>query len=124
MPYTFEVHEKEDYLLMTASGTLESVEDLDSLSRLMWQKADQCQCRRFLIDETAVNKTIDPHDITVFAESKIDNPRNRLRVAVVYSPENFSKLRWMETFLQNRSLAYRQFSSIEEARQWLMSSKP
>ena len=124
MAYTLEIQEKEGYFLMTASGTLESVDDLAGISRSMQEKADQCHCRRFLIDETTVNKTIDPHDISVFAESKVDNPYTRLRVAAVFSPEEVSRLRWIETFLQNRSLTYRQFSSIEEARQWLMSSKP
>ena len=124
MPYTFEIQDKGDYLLLTASGTLDSIDELVSVGRSMRKKAAQCECRRFLIDERAVDKTIDPHDITVFAEARVENPAGWLRVAVVCSPENLPGLRWVETFFQNRSLPYRQFPSLQEAEEWLLSSRP
>lgn len=122
MPYTFKIQKKDGYLLLTASGTIESIEDLESATRSMMKNTAEFNCRRFLVDERGVSKTIDPHDITVFAESRANDSENRFRVAVIYTPENMSKLRWMETFFQNRSLAYRQFSSFRKAEQWLMSS--
>ena len=122
MSYTFEIQRKDGYLLLTASGTLGSIEELERAARTMMEKTAKHHCRRFLVDERNVVKTIDPHDITVFAESRASDPKSRLRVAVVYTPENVSKLHWMETFFQNRSQAYRQFSSIREAEQWLLSS--
>lgn len=121
MSYSFTIQEKDGYLLLTASGTLGSVEDLATATRTMHEEAARFRCRRFLVDERAVDKTIDQHDVIVFAESRVDDQENRLRVAVVYTPENVSRLRWMETFFQNRSLSYRQFSSLEKAEQWLMS---
>jgi len=121
MPYTFETHEKDGYLLLIASGSIESLDDMKAVSQAIKDTAAQFRCRRFLIDERAVNKTIDPHDITIFAEFRANEPDYRLRVALVCTPENVSRLRWIETFFQNRSLPYRQFSSFQEAEQWLMS---
>ena len=121
MPYEFEIRERDGYLLITASGSIESVNDFAQVSQSMRKMASQSKCRRFLIDERTVAKTIDPHELTLFAEAKIDTP-TRMRVAVVYTPENVSKLRWIETIFQNRSLAYRQFSSFDEAERWLMAS--
>jgi len=121
MPYEFETQQKDGYILITASGSIESPEDFTRIARLMQENTSQFVCRRFLVDEREVVKTIDPYDITVFAESVCDLPE-RMRVAVVYTPENVSRLRWMETIFQNRSLAYRQFSSIDEAELWLLSS--
>lgn len=121
MHYDFEIQKKDGYFLITASGSIESLEDFVQVTESMRENARQLNCRRFIVDERAVTKRIDPHDLTVFAEAKIDSP-TRMRVAVVYTPENLSKLRWMETIFHNRSLAYRQFSSFDEAEQWLMSS--
>jgi len=120
MPYTFEAHQKDGYILLVASGTIESTKDLVLLSRALREKADEFDCRRFLIDERAVVKNIDSHDLTVFAEMKVDEPI-KLRLAVIYSPEDLAEFRWMETIQQNRSIAYRQFSSFDEAEQWLLS---
>ena len=120
MPYEFKIQEKDNYLLITASGSIESVDDFAQVSQYMRKLSQKTNCRRFLIDERTVAKTVDPHELTVFAESKIDSPA-RIRLAIVYTPENVSKLRWMETIFQNRSLAYRQFSSFDEAEKWLMA---
>lgn len=121
MAYEFETRQRDGYILITASGSIESLSDFTRIIRLMQESSGQFLCRRFLVDERAVVKTIDPYEITVFAESISDSPE-RMRVAIVYSPENVARLRWMETIFQNRSLAYRQFPSIDEAEQWLMSS--
>ena len=121
MPYTYELQRKEGYALLIASGEIESVEDLVVLGQSMERLADKLDCWRFLIDERSVVMRIDPLDLTVFAENRIDEPRTGLRVAVIYTPENLIRFHWVETILQNRSIPYRQFSSFKEAEQWLMS---
>ena len=121
MAYDFETTQKDGYILITASGHIESLEDFTRIIRLMQESTSRFYCRRFLVDERSVVKTVDPYDITLFADSVMSSPE-RMRVAIVYTPENVSRLRWMETIFQNRSLAYRQFSSFDEAEQWLMSS--
>ncbi|WP_394699740.1 hypothetical protein [uncultured Pseudodesulfovibrio sp.] len=87
----------------------------------MTEYAAQFNCRRFLFDERMVDKTIDAHDLAMCSDCKADEPQRWMRVAIVYTPENLSKLRWMETILRNRSLSYRQFSSFDEAEKWLLS---
>ncbi|MGE4420924.1 MAG: hypothetical protein AB7D39_01350 [Pseudodesulfovibrio sp.] len=121
MPYTYEVQKKEGYLLLISSGEIKSAEDLVSLGRSMEDLAARSDCWRFLIDERSVAMEIDPLALTVFAEGRVDEPRSSMRVAVIYTPENLVRLHWIETFLQNRCIPYRQFSSFEEAKQWLMS---
>ena len=91
------------------------------LDQSLQQEVLKFECRRLLVDERKTVKTITPHDLIVFSDSKVDNIRIWLRIAVVYSPEVLSRLGWIETVLQNRSVAYRQFSSMEEAEQWLLS---
>ena len=121
MPYTYEVQRKDGYILLTSSGEIQSVEDLVVLGQDMERLAEQLDCWRFLIDERSVVMEIDPLDLTVFAESRIDEPRKIMRVAVIYTVENVARFHWIETFLQNRCIPYRQFSSFEEAEQWIVS---
>ncbi|EGB14226.1 hypothetical protein DND132_1013 [Pseudodesulfovibrio mercurii] len=121
MPYTYEVQKTDGYIFLTSSGEIRSEEDLVSLGRSMKDLAARLDCRRFLIDERSVDMKIDPLTLTEFAEGRIDEPRSNMRVAVIYTPENLSRLHWIETFLQNRCIPYRQFSSFEQATQWLMS---
>ncbi|OIQ52085.1 hypothetical protein BerOc1_00557 [Pseudodesulfovibrio hydrargyri] len=121
MPYTYEVLKKDGYIQLTSSGKIGSMEDLVELGRSMEDLANRLDCRRFLIDERSVVMAIEPLDLTAFAESRMDEPRTGMRVAVIYTPENLSRFHWIETFLQNRCIPYRQFSSFEEAEQWLMS---
>jgi len=120
MAYTFKAQKIDDYILVTASGTIDSVDDLATLSKSLRETAGRFNCRRFLVDERAVVKNIDSHDLTVFADSRMDEP-HRLRLAVICSPEDVSRLHWMETIQQNRSLSYKHFSTFEEAREWLLS---
>ncbi|WP_319584375.1 hypothetical protein [uncultured Pseudodesulfovibrio sp.] len=98
------------------------MEDLVLLGQSMEKLATDWDCWRFLIDERAVAMEIDPLGLTEFAERCIDEPRKKMRVAVIYTAENVSRLHWIETFLQNRCIPYRQFSSFEAAKQWLMST--
>ena len=121
MAYDFEVEKKDDYVLITASGALDSMMDMIILDQSLNEVAVECDCRRLLIDERACVKTLNPHDLIVFSEFKMGEPRLWKRMAVIYSPEGLSKLGWIETILQNRSVAYRQFSSFDEAEQWLLS---
>lgn len=121
MPYEFEVQPKDGYIRLTASGVLESDSDLMVLSQSLEKEALRFHCRRLLIDERKAVKKVTPHDFITFSDFKMNGPRSWLRMAIVYSPENVSRFRWIETVLQNRSVAYRQFSSTEEAEQWLVS---
>lgn len=121
MAYEFEEEKRDGYVLLTASGVVESINDLILLDQSLIEAANRWNCRRFLIDEREAVKTISPHDCIVFSEFKTNEPRLWLRMAVLYSPEGVSKLRWIETVLQNRSVAYKQFSSYDEAEQWLLS---
>jgi hypothetical protein len=107
MPYTYEVQRKEGYILLTSSGEIKSMEDLIELGQSMEDLANRMDCWRFLIDERSVVMAIDPLDLTVFAESRVDEPRSNMRVAVIYTPENLSRFHWIETFLQNRCIPYR-----------------
>lgn len=122
MAYEFAVQPKDGYILLAASGVLESSEDLILLNQSLREIAARFKCRRFLIDERAGVKKVTAHDLIVFSESRMDTPRPWMRMAILYSPEMISQFSWIETVLQNRSVPYKQFSSYAEAEQWLLSS--
>ena len=81
MAYDFETTQKDGYILITASGHIESLEDFTRIIRLMLESTSRFYFRRFLVDERSVVKTVDPYDITLFADSVMSSPE-RMRVAI------------------------------------------
>ncbi|WP_419785908.1 hypothetical protein [Pseudodesulfovibrio sp.] len=98
------------------------MDDLRLLDAALREIAIQHDCLRLLIDERAARKDLNSHDLIVFSESKRIDERLWLRIAVVYKPKEVSRRHWIETVLQNRFVAYKQFSSMDQAPKWLLES--
>lgn len=122
MSHAYEVQEKGDYLLLTASGVVETPEDLMAAGRMIMKEVIRQKCLRLIIDNRSAVIDIETQDLIAYTESMLKKARVGVKVAVVHSLENLSKLFWIETILQNRSISYRQFSAIDEAKQWLLSA--
>lgn len=97
MAYEFEVERKDGYILLTASGVLESMDGLSLLTQSSKEESTRFDCRRFLIDERAGVKEVAPHDFIIFSERKMNEPGMWMRIFVLYFPEDISRLRWIET---------------------------
>ena len=122
MPYAYEIQEKNEYFHFTVSGVLESTEELTHFSSAMMACARDKGYTRVLFDERATPKKMDQHDWMVFADQWVlDNPREGMKVAAVYSSADVRAFHWIETILQNRSILCKIFDDMDEAKRWLMS---
>lgn len=125
MPVEAEVRVAENFLLVIAGGTMESMEDLFAYTGLIKEhllKHDG-SVRRVLLDERAMEDRIDALDAYAFSES--DDTAlavtSGIRIACLSSPANYEFNRAFETFFQNRSLNFKVFLDMEEAENWLLA---
>jgi hypothetical protein len=122
MPFEFETQPRDGYLLLTASGRIESVEDAVDYLKAILTSARKAGFSRVLVDERNASRKADQHDCITCANLWTSGrPPSGIRVAAVYSPAEAKEYHWIETILQNRAIICRIFDEIGEAKEWLMS---
>ncbi|MGB8248066.1 MAG: hypothetical protein WCE98_08665 [Chlorobium sp.] len=109
-------------LFVTASGSDESIEDVEGYALGVIEACLRSGATRVLCDETGIEYrlgTVDTYEAGKFLASHV--PR-AVRIAIVCNPAFVADARFFENVVVNRGLILRMFIDPESAGRWLMES--
>ncbi|MCJ2165745.1 MULTISPECIES: hypothetical protein [unclassified Pseudodesulfovibrio] len=121
MSYTATIQYFDNYIRVTTSGSIDSIEELFEYAALLAQKGEEYATTRALLDErTLVNRT-DVMDAYTLSESNItaESAMKGVRIASLITPESMELGTVFETILRNRSLNFKIFTDEKKAIAWL-----
>lgn len=120
MPYTYTIHEEEDFLNVIVTGSTESAVETARFATQLGTEAQKRARTHILLDETGFEPLLDQFDIYNFSEKlSVQFPALGLKIAVLHREERRKFYTCAETFLRNRSINYRVFQDRTEALKWL-----
>jgi hypothetical protein len=125
MEYTFQQEADAGLILVTIWGDWNIQQDQEVLKRIM-ETVSQTKIRKVLIDMRQLPTEFSTFYIYTRAEY-LKNQREQVetpivKVAILYDesdPRTKSAFEFFETSTRNRSMPYRVFPSMEQARRWL-----
>lgn len=117
-----EAEPKDGYVLVRMSGMMPAGSFMENLLRFMGIVKDS-GVKRVLIDEAGLDFMVDMLEAYELGESSVitEAATEGYRFASVPAPGNRDRNRVLETVMQNRSVSYRVFDSLSEAKAWLLS---
>ncbi len=128
MEYTIQLDSANGLVLVHAAGEWESDKDNLMVQQIL-QAVDESGLRKVLLDIRELKFDLSMAHIFERARSMRDARMQQgtvsSRVALVYDAQNQkldADMRFFETAAQNRSIPYRVFKDIEEARAWLLQA--
>lgn len=122
MGYDIELEKQKDYLLVSLGGEANNVDDVMLLANTVLKAAKQHNYTNILFDERKVTLNLDQHDVyNCTEELGTFLPSEGICVAAVHNAKDVIIFQCFETMLQNRSINYRIFETIEEAEKWLVA---
>lgn len=119
MTISYDIQVEGDLLYVTASGSDESLEEVQAYGAAVVEACREHSCRRVLADERALDyrlSTIDTYDLAKYYSKYVPHV---IRAAVVCSPGDLEDGSFWEVAVQNRGLLFRVFTDFEQARAWL-----
>lgn len=121
MPISYEITHNDEYLLITATGSYDSDEDITSYTRSFVEDLMRYAPQAVILDHRALSGSLDTLDaVKVAAGFAIIVKELRLmRIAVISRPERLQALKYLETTAQNLGIMGMSFTSLEEAEAWL-----
>jgi len=108
-----------DLLVITASGTAESLQDLLDYSTFVLKEIQRGSCARILLDVAQVEYRLGTMDVFKAAEFTARSASNVKRVALVYDPARIRDAKFWETVVVNRGMDASVFKNHTAARRWL-----
>lgn len=123
MPFTSVFDLQNDYLKVTTSGSLASVQELEQYAQGIRQEALLHDAKRVHLDERKLLDEQDTLEAYEFSESDTTalTALDGIRISCVCHPDNYELNKTYETLYLNRSLMFRVFLTEEEALEWLLS---
>lgn len=123
MNITITSADKGDYILIISVGVVAGKDDLIKHAELIYREIIKYDNQKILLDDIDTRFPLDKFSYYEQVQSFIKNfpPEIRLlKIAVVLSPEFEEGGKFWETLAVNRGFEYHSFTSIEEARSWLI----
>lgn len=117
--YSFEM--QSDYLLVKAWGMDEDLEEVKRYGEAVIQAAVQHNCTRVLCDETELVYRLELAETFFSAEHISKLVPSLHRVAIVTQASQLEVGKFWEDVAVNRGLYVRMYTSLDEARKWLLS---
>ena len=123
MNITITSHNTDDYLLLRSVGDIENKDDLLKHANLVYQEISKHDKQKILIDGT---ETRLPPDLFSYYKQVEYFSRSfpswirLLKIAIVIAPVYAEIGKFWETLSVNRGFQYFAFTSLEEARLWLI----
>lgn len=126
MEITITPEKKKEYLLVESKGVIETREDLLGHARLVYDEITKVDAKKILVDllETQLLQELSPYFDLVKSYIEISPPEVRtLKIAVVVDKRYDEIAASWESLCVSRGLQYFAFTSVDEARHWLISQK-
>jgi len=120
MAIAYSFHPEKNFLLVTASGFDESLEDTIGYGMAVLEASLEHQCTRVLCDERDLEYRLGTIDTFQLAETAVQAAPKLARIAIVTEPENLESASFYETVAKNRGLSVKVFQEMEKARAWLV----
>ena len=125
MSCSYQLKTDEDCLLAEIEGTASSVDEIFQFDQAIIKEAEKLGLRKMLRDVRRVRfENVFFHDVLAFMEKRLDmtDRTKRLKVAAVYSQEDWQLGTMFETAAATSSFHYKSFLDIDEALVWLKES--
>ena len=120
MSIKYNIENKENYLLVEASGFDESLEEVMQYGAAIIQKAVKLNTTRVLCDERELEYRLNTIDTFKSAEFIAEQAPSIARLGLVCNPKNFEDADFWENVAVNRGLKIKFFTDLEEAKHWVM----
>lgn len=114
-----EISLEKDYLFVKASGTDESMDELNNYLKKILEAALLHDMYSVLCDESELKYEIVTLDMLQLAEILADVVTKETRVAIVCHEKYLNKGKYFETVASNRGVTIKITEDIEEAKAWL-----
>lgn len=119
MAIAYSFHPEKNYLLVTASGFDESLEDTIGYGMAVLEACLEHQCTRVLCDERDLEYRLSTIDTFQLAEAAVQAAPKLVRIAIATGPDNLEDASFYETVAKNRGLSVKVFQELVEARDWV-----
>ncbi|GAP16722.1 hypothetical protein [Levilinea saccharolytica] len=121
MTIHYSFHMQSDYLLVKAWGADENLEEVKRYGEAVIQAAVQHNCPRILCDELELVYRLEVAETFFSAEHISKLVPSLHRVAIVTQASQLEVGKFWEDVAVNRGLYVRMYTSLEEAKNWLLS---
>jgi hypothetical protein len=117
-----ETQEKQDYLILTATGTIQNSDDWIELAKKCYTEMERMHKNKLIMNGIELEKPKDLFTMCDLTESLLkDFPPNvrSMKIAAVSDIKYKELLLFWETFSYNRGFCFKAFFSLEEACAWM-----
>lgn len=121
MAINFTITIKDRYLLITASGKDESLEEVESYGMAVIQAAIDNRVTHILCDERQLEYALGTFDIFESARFIAEHVPRLAKTAIVTGANEIQDVAFWETVAVNRGLHVKMFQNMDEAEAWLLS---
>ena len=108
-----------DYLLVTASGKDESLQQVYEYQKAIVEIAVSNNCKKMLCDERNLIYNISISETYQTAKNPPEQIWKLIKIAIVCSPEFIREAKAMETFVINQGMRFFATDVFTEAENWL-----
>ena len=112
----------DDYLLIKITGRIETLDDMKSITRQMYDEIIKHERMKVIVDQTE-NTTTDSLanqiELVKFYSEEFPLEVKRLKAAVVTDSKNKRIAGFWETYASNRGFPFKVFYSMEDAREYM-----
>ena len=115
-----ELHD--DYLLLTSSGSVSTIDEYESLVEQYLKEAPKFDKRTIVIDETGIQFTPSlmlQSDIVKFFNQNSPDEMKKAKVAVISNKESMDFQKYWEFWANQAGYNYKVFSSMDEALEFI-----
>jgi len=124
MAYEYTVRVESSHILFDVSGSAESAADVLDFAQCLINECKYHNRLRILLDERDLQSSLDQMDTYTFAEELAKSvPLMGFKIAAVFAMGKAERYAWIETILQNRSINYKVFPTVDLAAQWLSDKR-
>lgn len=123
MAITYNISQNDNYLLITASGKDDCLQDVINYGSAIIQHAIEHRITQILCDERQLQYALGFFDIFESARFLAENVPTLAKAAVVIGNNNMEDATFWETVAVNRGLHVKIFQEFETAEEWLLSNK-
>lgn len=124
MPIKMTTHIEDEILILTVTGSTETMEDLVEYGDGVGKATLDNEIKRVLMDERTLALNEEADDVSEFSDSDSISSLTAMgiRIACLSSEENLDMNRSYEEHLQQRNLNFRVFTKKADAVKWLLYS--
>jgi hypothetical protein len=120
MAITYTISKKDRYLLITASGKDDSLEEVESYGMAVIQAALINKATHVLCDERQLEYALGTFDIFESARFIAQHVPSLAKTAIVSGTNESQDVAFWETVAVNRGLHVKMFQDIDKAEAWLL----